>query len=1055
MPEMKWYLKISILILFCMKMQKRIDAQQPQTMLETQFELFNNKNGLSQGFVSCIFQDKTGFLWFATKDGLNKFDGYHITVYRYNPEEKYSLTDNSISFLTEDVNGNFWVGTRNKGLFLFDRFHENFYPIQRDASDNLVNNPITSIICHQQKMLVADYQDICVYDISDIQSASKYQVIPQRIKKIFSFNKLQHPGQPKSDNRLLPKVTWLQDNSIWKASSDSVFICSTNSSFSDWKIDRKSMSEFGMGPQRTFNIFPGLSQHQIIIVGSASLNVYDLKTHQVVFKQIMNDKSEPLIDYFLKEPFQVQDGKIMYYDKDGFHVFDPGTFKTQLYLSNEQNSKVGFYGVTHFVDNDGMLWIGSGGYGIYKYNYRTEHFNKFPFDASGFIEDEHKNMYFNFRKGAAILDIKNKTLLPVIPSSLWNTDWENPLVYCRSKNGSLWLQVSSKKSGQYMFLKYNTVTHTLEDHSDILYKDPNGQLLSVFTDVQNNLWQFYYDTDRSRKFIVADANTSSIKARYTLPLPKDVNKVSSFLNSTLQDAKGNFWFCTNLGLFQFNSRNTDPSKQWHFYKNNPSDTASLSSDIIFSVCPDPFQPEQYLWVGTNGRGFNRMNLQNGKCDRFDEKDGLPNNVVYGILNDDIGNLWLSTNQGLSCFNIRQKRFRNYTTEDGLMGNEFNRGQFYKATSGQLFFGGVDGITWFNPADILKTKNTESPIVITGFSVTNRTLDFKKDPEILPGPIQFTKSIILPYENNMFSIEFALLQFSSSEKKHYKYRLEGFDKDWINNDIKNTATFTNLDPGKYVFHVVGCNSDGIWNKEGASIQIIIQTPWYKTWWFRAIMLIAFFGSLYAFYRYRLKQSLKVISMRNLIASDLHDEIGSTISSITVYSEIIESRTNDPELKQIAERINNSSRNILVAMSDIVWSINPKNDRFDNVILRMKSIANEMTEAQEQTLHFEADSSLNELKMQMNDRKNFYLIFKEALNNSLKYAHAKHLYIRIQLQGDEILFSLKDDGIGFDTTESKEGNGLTNMQNRARDINGTLHINSTIHEGTEIELRFPLK
>lgn len=1029
-------------------------AQSEQYPLEAQFELFNNKNGLSQGFVSCILQDKTGYIWFATKDGLNKFDGYHITVYRYNPEEKYSLTDNSISYLAEDMNGNFWVGTRNKGLFLFDRYHENFYPIQRDAADNLVNNPITSIICHQHQMLVADYHDICIYDISNIQAADQYNIIPHQIKKIFSFNKLQNPGQQKSDNRLLPKVAWLQDNSIWKASSDSVFICQ-NTSPDQWKIERKPMSEFDMGPQRTFSVFPGLHPEQVILVGSSSLNVFDIEKHRTIFKEHMNDKTEPLIDYFLKEPFVVQDGKIMYYDKDGFHVFNPANYKTQLYQNNEQNPKVGFYGITHYVDHDGMLWIGSSGYGIYKYNYRTEHFNKFPNDASGFFEDEHKNMYFNFRKGASILDIKTNTLLPVIPASQWQADWENPLVYCRSKNGALWLQVSSKKSQQYRFLKYNTGTQQLEDHSDLLYQDPNGQLLSVFTDAQNNLWQFYYDTDRSRKFIVADAVTSAIKARYTLPLPKDVNKVSSFLNSTLQDAKGNFWFCTNLGLIQFNPAAINKSQQWHIYKNNPADTSSLSSDIIFSVCPDPVNPERYLWVGTNGRGFNRMDLQSGKCDRFNEKDGLPNNVVYGMLSDHDGNLWLSTNQGLSCFNIQHKRFRNYTTEDGLMGNEFNRGQFYKSTSGQLFFGGVDGITWFNPSEILNAGNTESPIAITGFYVTNHSIDFKKDPTILQTPIQYSKSITLPYENNMFSIEFALLQFTSAEKKHYKYKLEGFDKDWIDNNIKNTATFTNLDPGKYIFHVLGCNSEGIWNKEGASIEIIIQTPWYKTWWFRSILIILFSGSLYAFYRYRLRQSLKVISMRNLIASDLHDEIGSTISSITVYSEIIESRTDDPELKQIAERINNSSRNILVAMSDIVWSINPKNDRFDHVILRMKSCAHEMTEAQEMTLHFEADTSLNEFNMKMNDRKNFYLIFKEALNNSLKYANAKNLYIRIQWQGQDILFTLKDDGIGFDTNESKEGNGLTNMQNRSKDLGGSLKITSTMHEGTEIELRFPAK
>ncbi len=1051
---MKWHLIIPILLLLCLRMLPTGLGQKNQAPLETQFELFNNKNGLSQGFVSCIFQDKTGFLWFATKDGLNKFDGYHITVYRYNPEEKYSLTDNSISYITEDEQGNFWVGTRNKGLFLFDRFHENFYPIQRDASDNLVNNPITSIICRQQKMLVADYHDICIYDISGISSATQYNVIPRQIKKVFSFNALQNPGQQKSDNRLLPKVAWLPDNSIWKASTDSIFICKGNSNFNHFTIERKPMQAFDLAPQRTFQVFSRPHTHQLIFVGSSSLNVYDVNTHQTLFKLKMNDQSEPMIDYFLKEPFEVQDEKIMYYDLDGFHVFDPATYKTQLYKNNDPNSKVGFYGLTHFIDKDGLLWIGSSGYGIYKYNHRSEYFNKYPNDASGFIENEHKNMYFNFRNGASILDVSHKSLLPILPSSLWKSDWENPVVFCRSQNGCLWFQVSSKKNGQYQLIKYNTNTQQLEDHTDILYKDPNGQLLSVFTDAQNNLWQFYYDADRSRKFIVADAVTSVIKATYTLPLPKDVNKVSSFLNSTLQDASGHFWFCTNLGLFQFNPYLKDSSKQWRIYKNNPADTSSLSSDIIFSACPDPVQPNRYLWVGTNGRGFNRMEISTGKCNRFNEINGLPNNVVYGILSDNQGNLWLSTNQGLSCFNIQQKRFRNYTAEDGLAGNEFNRGQFYKSSTGKLFFGGVDGITWFDPTDLLKTPGAESPIVITGFSVTNQPVDFKKNQDILQTPIQYTNSITLPYENNMFSIEFALLQFTSAEKKQYKYKLEGFDRDWIYNDIKNTATFTNIDPGHYTFHVLGCNSDGIWSHVGASLDIIILAPWYKKWWFQALMLIVCGGSLYAFYRYRLHQSLKVISMRNVIASDLHDELGSTISSIVVYSDILKEREQDEELVNIAERVNDSARNILTVMSDIVWSINPGNDRFDNVILRMKSYAHEVLEAQQKTLVFEADDSLTHLKLDMNQRKNFYLIFKEALTNILKYAQAHTVSIRLTHIEEYIQFEIRDDGIGFDVYAHREGNGLQNMRTRSLALQGEFFIESSASKGTFIRVRFPI-
>ena len=197
------------------------------------------------------------------------------------------------------------------------------------------------------------------------------------------------------------------------------------------------------------------------------------------------------------------------------------------------------------------------------------------------------------------------------------------------------------------------------------------------------------------------------------------------------------------------------------------------------------------------------------------------------------------------------------------------------------------------------------------------------------------------------------------------------------------------------------------------------------------------------------------MRNKIASDLHDEIGSTLSSITVYSDIIEEREQDKELQLIAERISSSSRTTLVAMSDIVWGINPKNDRFDNILLRMKSFAYEILEPQNKLFYFEADKALSGLKLSMNDRKNFYLIFKEALNNSVKYAQPKNVWITVQLLNKEIFFTLKDDGIGFNTADHKEGNGLINMQRRSKELKGLLIIESQPGKGTEITLHFPSK
>lgn len=203
---------------------------------------------------------------------------------------------------------------------------------------------------------------------------------------------------------------------------------------------------------------------------------------------------------------------------------------------------------------------------------------------------------------------------------------------------------------------------------------------------------------------------------------------------------------------------------------------------------------------------------------------------------------MSTNQGLSCFSPEKKTFRNYSSEDGLPGNEFNRGQFLKAADGTLYFGGVDGITWFKPETLLAALLPANSIVFSGLYIFNKPVTPAGDSSILQKPLAYTDTVTLPYEKNMITIEFSLLQYCSADKKQYQYFLEGFDKNWIDNGNKNTAIYTNLDPGKYTFYVKGCNSDGVWNAQPAKLIIIITPPWYKTWWFRISAGILLLGSL---------------------------------------------------------------------------------------------------------------------------------------------------------------------------------------------------------------------
>ena len=280
-------------------------------------------------------------------------------------------------------------------------------------------------------------------------------------------------------------------------------------------------------------------------------------------------------------------------------------------------------------------------------------------------------------------------------------------------------------------------------------------------------------------------------------------------------------------------------------------------------------------------------------------------------------------------------------------------------------------------------------------------------------------------------------------------LEGYDEDWLYTDAsKRFVNYTNLDPGNYTFKVKASNNDGVWNENPTQLKILITPPFWKTTWFRILLVISAAGFLYAAYRYRLHQVLKLQDIRNKIAADLHDDIGSTLNSISVFSEVAE---NDPSRRTHSlQMIGESSRKVIDAMSDIVWTINPDNDSFEKIILRMRSLAYNILRAKKIEFSFRADESLNDLKLSLLARRNFYFIFKEALNNLIKYSQAKRVSILLEKKSTNIQLTIHDDGVGFDTKSKYNGNGLTNIRRRSKEINAQLSIESAPGMGTKIQL-----
>ncbi|MEP7323897.1 MAG: triple tyrosine motif-containing protein, partial [Saprospiraceae bacterium] len=729
-----------------------------------------------------------------------------------------------------------------------------------------------------------------------------------------------------------------------------------------------------------------VTQKLYIICNLGIIRFYHGKAEEIILKYPVQ---------LLQQSFMDKDMNIWFCKHDTLSIFNITKGKLKFLTSSDEANKVNvILANCTFVDRSGMIWIGSKGYGIVAINYRARQFHH----------------------------MDNTSVFSILETS------DNKIIVNSGNN-----------LGKTLDLATSTYTDSINIHKAKRYFDNFNELtFPSITDKKHHRWF----TDHQRLAYI-DLNTKQTRS-YTLPL-KQTNYDYSMVSDLKEDEAGSIWVATMEGLFCLNP----DVETWRIYKTDPSDKSSLSFNSTFSLCFDPVEPSRYLWIGTNGGGLNRMDMSTGKFERYTVKNGLPNNVIYGILRDNRDNLWMSTNKGLSCFNVRNQTFKNYEDKDGLQSNEFNHNAFLRSTSGILFFGGVNGYNYFNP-DEIETNQIAPKIAITDLLIRNKSINSGQLNGPSPEAPYLGKKIILPYRDNMITFEFAALDYTAPPKNQYQYRMEGFDHDWVNSGNIHSATYTNLDPGTYTFKVKGSNKDGIWSEQSASVLITIIPPWYMTWWFRSLIVALLFLSAYAFYKYRLNQTLKLMAIRNRIATDLHDEIGSNLSNIAIFSEVAQHKSDDKN--DLLKKISSYTQTSMDAMNDIVWMVNTRNDRFENIINRMRQLAGEVLEAKGYSVQIDIDERINSFSMNMEERKNFYLIYKETVNNIAKYALGSEVRITMKVNQDDVMLSIKDNGVGFDTKTINSGNGLINLRTRANALKGQLQVQSMPGEGTEIILKF---
>jgi len=396
--------------------------------------------------------------------------------------------------------------------------------------------------------------------------------------------------------------------------------------------------------------------------------------------------------------------------------------------------------------------------------------------------------------------------------------------------------------------------------------------------------------------------------------------------------------------------------------------------------------------------------------------------------------------------------RIYDISDGLPTDKF--GPAIRGNDGTLYFGSSEGIVAFKPDD-LKDNPYAPPVLLTDFSVLNKPVLPNDSTGLLKLPVDETKEIKLSYKQNVWAFSFAALNYVHPEKNKYAYKLEGFDKDWILTDAtKRLANYTNLNAGEYTFRVKASNNDGKWNEKDTSVRLIITPPFWQTSWFILVCVFAAGLIVYAIWNSRMQKLRDIHRIRNKIASDLHDDLGATLSSISIMSELVSQQVNgqSPQANSMLEKIGTSSRNMIESVNDMVWAINPKNDNFENIIKRMRTFGSEILSAKDIAFHLDYDKNLLQSKLKMEMRRNFYLIFKEAVNNVAKYSQATNTFVMIWNREDNLKMTIRDDGKGFDIPSARMGNGLVNMHQRATGMKARFNLESTPGKGTTVELEF---
>ena len=795
------------------------------------FETIDIYQGLSQNSVLSITKDKNGFMWFGTEDGLNRYDGLSFKQFRHDPMDSTSLNSNSIFSTLLDSQGNLWIGTFVSGLNRYDDETETFVRYSCQPIDSLALGRGSIRALHEDHqgfiwmgtsgggLFRLDPRDDSAANVVDLVSNDE-ELAHREVYALFEDH----------------------DNNLWISTLDGLNVLDLKTyelrTYIHDKDDPHSLYDNSVNS--VYESFDGTNYKLWVGTNWGGFDLYDPSIDGFIHYGFQSPTNPDYPETSINRIIQVSEDQLwLGTDSKGIFIMDLEGKLLDI-IGKKVYDRVALQddGISSFYDDGDILWIGTAGAGLAKYNRHRKQFYNISYDPLNpdgihdnrilrILEDGHGNLwiatwsagltYYNRQEGT----FKRYQHDPDDPGSLSDNGIQDMIV---DRHSNLWVVTASTKLDLLRDGEENF------QHIPADLDNPIGlqseYILSLLEDSAGYIWLGSWEEGLFR----LDPETMEFQS-FRSPGINDITLGNISYYAMYEDSKGMLWLgAENQGLIQFDRQNIRLQQ----YKNIPGDPTSLPNNDVMCFLEDR---RGNMWVGTYGGGLSKFDTQAGTFESISTRDGLPSNSIYGVFEDSQGALWMSTNNGLAKYDPQHNTIKSYGPADGILSKEFNPAAC-QVKDGWLYFGGVMGITYFNPDEIRDNTNLPTPI-FTGLSITNKPVGIN---EQINGRVVLNKAMTtfptldLYHDDLFFTLTFASLDYFHPPSNHYAYFLEGFHDTWRNVGTQNTATFSNLSPGEYTFYLRGSNNDGVWSEQGASLQIIKHPRFFETWWFKLAVLL---------------------------------------------------------------------------------------------------------------------------------------------------------------------------------------------------------------------------